>query len=81
MLADLGEEPEEEDLPPALEWEGPLWGLYQILQRQWRMGFKGAAGLDMAVFIPVIRERNWDLALSLELLGEIEDAVLSERDD
>ncbi|MBI3771470.1 MAG: DUF1799 domain-containing protein [Gammaproteobacteria bacterium] len=75
-LADLGEEPEESDMPPLLEWEAPLWALYQTLKRQWRTGFEGATGLDFNVFLPVIEKRGWDVDLSLELLAVIEGAML-----
>lgn len=76
-LADVGEAPGSEDLPPLLQWEAPLWSLYAKLQRQWRWREKAAMGLDMNVFLPVIQSRGWDLDLSLDLLATIEDAFLA----
>lgn len=40
----------------------------------------GAVGLDLAVFVPIIQARGWDLELSLELLGAIEEALLAREE-
>lgn len=45
------------------------------------MGFRGPTGLDMGVFVPVIQARGFDLALSMDLLGTIEQAMLAENDN
>lgn len=50
-----------------------------MLKRQWRVGFNGATGLDLNVFIPVIERNGWDLDVCLALLAAIEDEMLAEK--
>lgn len=70
-----------EDMPPALEWETPVWELYELLQHQWREGFNGRSGLDFGPAIRIIDARGWDLDLTLQLLHTIEHEILSREAD
>ena len=47
---------------------------------QWRVSLAGAVGLDLNVFIPVIRDKGWDLETALELLGVIEGKMLKREE-
>lgn len=77
-LQDLGVKPGDDDLPPPLKWETPVWKLFQTLQRQWRVGFNGAVGLDLNVFIPAIQAKRWKLDLALDLVHVIENGMLTD---
>lgn len=51
-----------------------------LLGTQWRVSLAGAVGLDLNVFIPVIRDKGWDLETALELLGVIEGKMLKREE-
>lgn len=66
------------DLPPGMEWEEEVWELYERLRTQWRESFNGRTGLDYNPFIKLIEHYQWDLELTIDLLGVIEHTVLDE---
>lgn len=66
------------DLPPVLEWEEPVWQLFQLLATQWRAGFGGREGLDFNPFITLMQARGWDVDLGIRLLRAIESELLEE---
>lgn len=76
-LETLGETPAQIDLPPPIEWEAPLWELFARIGGQWRYTMEGRAGLDFAVYIPLIERRGWDLERALVLLRAIEEELLT----
>ena len=80
-LKKLGIEPAAEDYGPGLEWEAPVWLLYQRCSHQVRLAFGGIAGLDYGVVLPLVREKGWDMDLALELLGAIEQALTAPEKD
>jgi len=59
-----------------LEWELPLWRLYQQLNSQWRYVDVTPIGLDLNVFMLRIEAKRWDMDLALELLKCIENGFL-----
>lgn len=71
-----GRKVDEADLPPALEWEEPVWRLYVRLATQWRVGFGGAIGLDYVPAIKLIEVKGWDVDRALDLLRAIERETL-----
>ncbi|MDH4274621.1 MAG: DUF1799 domain-containing protein [Gammaproteobacteria bacterium] len=72
-LRAVGETPAQEDLPPPLQWEAPIWRLYCQLGTQWRIGPQGALlGLDLNAFWPAITRAGWDTNITLDLLAVIE---------
>jgi hypothetical protein len=68
-------------MPPALEWERPVWELYERLSNQWRTGFSGRTGLDYGPFISVMQAKQWDIDLGTQLLRAIEHEILSRDPD
>lgn len=76
-----GQEIDPADLPPGMEWEQPVWELYDDrLRTQWRQSFGGRTGLDYNPAIKLIEHYGWDVDFALDLLGAIEQAVL-EKDE
>lgn len=73
---------EEADLPPGLEWEDPVWGLFVQVSTQWRVAFGGPVGLDYGPAIRLIEGKGWDVERALGLLRAIEREMLdwSERE-
>lgn len=67
-----GREPDPEDLPPELDWEEPIWDLYERTQTQWRTGLRGPVGLDYNPAIALIHARGWALERALALYQAIE---------
>lgn len=80
-LKRLGLKPAPSELPPVLGWESPLWDWYGRLCRQWRVGALGPVGIDLGVWLPVIKDQGWDMATALELLAVIEDGYMAKRDE
>jgi hypothetical protein len=66
------------DLPPGLEWEKPVWELYELLHGQWRYGFGGRTGLDYGPALALMHARGWDPDLGAALLRAIEREVLNQ---
>lgn len=72
-----GREIDPADLPPWLEWEGDIWRLlYERIRTQWRVGMRGATGLDYNPAIAIINTYGWRLDLALELLQAVEFGFL-----
>lgn len=72
-----GREPDPEDLPPALEWEAEVWGLYERIQTQWRAAGMGRLiGLDYNPAIAIIKANGWPLQRALTLLQGVEAGFL-----
>lgn len=65
-----------EDWPPQMQWEEPLWQLYERFSGQWRAGMGGRYGYDYSPAIELIRARGWDLDLCTDLLHSIELEIL-----
>lgn len=68
---------DQQDLPPELGWERPVWDLYERLSNQWRTGFSGRSGLDYGPFISIMQSKGWDIDLCTQLLRAIECEVLT----
>lgn len=66
-----------EDLPPALQWEEPVWFLYLKLQTQVRE----CGGLDYGPAISLMTLRGWDIELGLTLLQSIEKTFREAEQD
>ncbi len=66
-----------EDFPPDLEWEEPVWQLFQRLGTQWRISLNGREGLDYNPFIVLMQARGWDVDLGTVLLRAIEVEILN----
>lgn len=64
------------DLPPALEWERPIWDLYAKFSTQWRVGFSGRYGYDYGPAMQIAAERRWSLDSVTDLLRSIESVYL-----
>ncbi len=73
-LADLGERPADEDLPPALSWEEGVWRLYIDWSSQRRAVFAGYAPVDMAAVAAEVARRGWRVEWVLDLLTAITSA-------
>jgi hypothetical protein len=70
---DSGRRPDPADLPPALEWEEPVWReLYLRLATQWRTGLNGRTGLDYTPAFHVIDALGWRRLRALDLLRAVE---------
>ena len=69
-------EPDPDDLPPGLEWEAPVWWLYERVHTQWRVGMAGAVGLDYGPAIELIKAMGWPLVRALGLLQAVEMGML-----
>lgn len=61
-----------------MEWELPVWLLYERMSNQWRMDFGCASGLDYGPVISVMLAREWDIDLGTDLLRSIEFAILEQ---
>lgn len=68
-----------EDRQPQLEWEQPLWALYERMSGQWRCGFSGRTGLDYGPAITLMQARGWDIDLGTALLRAIEREVIEQE--
>jgi hypothetical protein len=76
-MEESGREIDPDDLPPSLEWEAPVWELYQRLRTQWRVGPTGKAyGLDYNPAIALMQAAGWDIDIGLELLQVVEVGLL-----
>lgn len=64
------------DLPAPLDWERPLWTLYERLANQWRAAAYCLVGIDLAIWYPEIHRRGWNMDIALPLLSVIERAFL-----
>lgn len=71
-----GREPDQDDMPPDLEWEAPVWWLYVRVSSQWRTGMAGPTGLDYNPAIALIQSMGWPLPLALDLLQAAERGFL-----
>ena len=72
-MQEAGREIFPEDLPPMLEWEAPVWTLYEQISTQWRVSAKGAAfGLDYNPAIALMQHWGWPLDLGLKMLQAVE---------
>jgi hypothetical protein len=71
-----GRKVDPEDLPPALEWEHPIWWLYERVHTQWRVGMSGAVGLDYGPAIALIQSMGWPLPQALTMLQAVEGGFL-----
>lgn len=66
-----------DDLPPALEWEEPIWTLYERIRTQWRRHPNGMAyALDYHPAITLIQAWGMDMDLALDMLQVVEVAML-----
>lgn len=75
-IRDSGRSVDPEDLPPGLQWESPIWWLYERIHTQWRVGMAGAIGLDYNPAIALIQAKGWPLDRALVLLQAIEAGFL-----
>lgn len=75
-IVDSGRKVDPEDLPPGLEWESPIWWLYERVHTQWRVGMAGAVGLDYGPAIELIKAMGWRLPQALGMLQAIEMGLL-----
>lgn len=75
-IKDSGRKVDPEDLPPDLQWEAPIWWLYERVHTQWRVGMSGAVGLDYNPAIAIIQSMGWPLAQALGLLQAVECGFL-----
>lgn len=73
-----GREPDPEDLPPDLDWEEPIWSLYERIHTQWRAGPAGMIGLDYNPAVSLIRDKGWPLERTLALLQAVEMGFMEE---
>lgn len=72
----------QEDLPPALDWEAPVWALYERLYTQWRVGLRGVPfGLDYNPAIALMQHWEWPIDLGLEMLQAIELEMIRKTDE
>jgi len=81
-MRDAGREIDPADLPPELEWESPVWWLYEMVQTQWRVGFSGRMGLDYGPAMGIINEQRWSVSFALGLLRVIEiELMKADKED
>ena len=60
-----------------MQWEYPVWTLYERVSTQWRVGANGASyGLDYNPAIALMQAWGWPLDLGLELLQAAELEML-----
>lgn len=78
-MSDAGREIADEDRPPALEWESPVWELFRLIGTQWRAGFTGLTGLDYNPAIALMQASGWDIELGIGLLRCVEIEYLKEN--
>ncbi|MFH2082076.1 MAG: DUF1799 domain-containing protein [Pseudomonadota bacterium] len=71
-----GREPEPEDLPPDMDWEEPIWNLYEQIRTQWRVGPDRVIGLDYNPAMALIQTHGWRLEQALGLLQAVEMGFL-----
>lgn len=75
-MRDAGREIDDRDLPPRLEWEAPVWALYERVATQWRVGFGGRYALDYNPAIALMQANGSDIELGLELLQVVERSII-----
>jgi len=76
----MGKVPAQEDLPPELDWETPVWMLTMQLHSQVRVvPMGGIIGYDLNVFLPIIAHKGWHPDIALELITAIEAELFSKE--